>query len=226
MKTYKILSLDDDFDFGLILKTKLKLPAYELTYTEKSSTLIELIKKGFADLVLLDLNLGENNPNGLEVLDQIKSIKKIPVIILSHSDDFEGIQKALDLGADDYVTKPLDEAILKSKMNHLLKPEDTDFETLHIARVPTSLSKIELQTDAIIKEITEYTITLSAPFFARKSSRVKLTGKLIEEVTKLPQVLLTVQSTVIFQDTYLTTLEFDPDNSTVLENIKQWLKAH
>ena len=72
------------------------------------------------DLVLLDLNLPRKD--GREVLDEIKSsmaLRQIPVVVLSSSEDFGDIQQSYDLGANCYVSKPVDFAGFRTTMKSL-----------------------------------------------------------------------------------------------------------
>ncbi|MBP1538236.1 MAG: response regulator transcription factor [Ruminococcus sp.] len=71
------------------------------------------------ELCLLDLMLGDGS--GLDVLKVIREKSSMPVIIISCMDDNSDISKGLDLGADDYVTKPFSSKVLVSRINALLR---------------------------------------------------------------------------------------------------------
>ena len=71
------------------------------------------------DLCLLDLMLPGGN--GLDVLKAIREKSSMPVIIISCMDDNSDIAKGLDMGADDYVTKPFSGQVLVSRINALLR---------------------------------------------------------------------------------------------------------
>lgn len=116
-KLFRILIADDDFeDFQLIKNTfqENELEVH-LTHVEDGQYLIDILKaqskyNKFGDLphiILLDLNMPRKN--GLEVLKEIKEnhlLCKIPVIIFTTSKTLKDIQKAYELGASCYVTKP------------------------------------------------------------------------------------------------------------------------
>lgn len=70
-------------------------------------------------LVLLDLMLGSGS--GLDVLREIRRSSSIPVIIISCLDDNSDISRGLDMGADDYITKPFSGVVLISRINALLR---------------------------------------------------------------------------------------------------------
>ncbi len=70
-------------------------------------------------LCLLDLMLGDGS--GLDVLREIRKESSVPVIIISCLDDSSDVARGLDLGADDYITKPFSGQVLISRINALLR---------------------------------------------------------------------------------------------------------
>ena len=70
-------------------------------------------------LVILDLNLPDGN--GLELLTEIRSVSQVPVLILTANDLESDQVTGLELGADDYVTKPFSLAVLRARVNNLLR---------------------------------------------------------------------------------------------------------
>jgi CheY-like chemotaxis protein len=83
---------------------------------------LESLKKEKFDLILLDLNLP--GIDGDEVLRRIKlspQWRDIPVILVSDTEELERIKQCLELGADDYLPKPVDQTLLKSRVNGCLE---------------------------------------------------------------------------------------------------------
>ena len=122
-------------------------------------------------LVVLDLNLPDGN--GLELLTEIRSVSRVPVLILT-ANDLESDQVAgLELGADDYVTKPFSLAVLRARVNRLLRrgsapaaalelgPFSFDFERLRFMRNGTEveLSKTEQRLLRLLVEHRGQTLT-------------------------------------------------------------------
>ena len=112
-------------------------------------------------LVLLDLNLPDGN--GLDFLTALRRTSGVPVLILT-ANDLESDQVAgLELGADDYMTKPFSLAVLRARVNRLLRrgPFSFDFERLRFMRNGTEveLSKTEQRLLRLLVEHRGQTLT-------------------------------------------------------------------
>jgi len=225
MSTIQILALDDDPDFGSLLKLKLKAPAFQVTVCETAESFLLEAKNPKFQLFLLDLNLGKGLPTGGAVLEVLRRHHKnhTPAIMLSQLDDFKGIQACLELGADDFVTKPLDEVLLKAKISALLAPDELE-QGLHVGRVPAPKSSISLAADTQLLEVNEIGLRLMALFFIRKGALVRLQAELIKEMTGNEAVTMTVvQSEMGGNGRYMMQLEFDPDDRALLANVRAWI---
>lgn len=100
-----ILVVDDEPPIRRFLRASLAAQGYHITEAENGKNALALLERGGIDLVVLDLGLPDID--GVEVLRKIRvSGASTPVIVLSSRNDEAVKVKALDLGADDYVTKP------------------------------------------------------------------------------------------------------------------------
>ena len=124
-KTPRILVVDDEASIRRFLRSGLTAQGYEILEAETGESAIERVAREKPDLVVLDLGLPD--VSGIEVLQRIRRTSLVPVIILSVRDDEKGKVEALDLGADDYVTKPfgMDELIarLRTALRHRLQEQ-------------------------------------------------------------------------------------------------------
>lgn len=100
----KILVIDDEAQIQRFLKIALEGSGYEVILADNGRQGLESAILQSPDLILLDLGLPDIN--GLEVLRQLREWSKTPVIILSVQNQERDKVAALDLGADDYLTKP------------------------------------------------------------------------------------------------------------------------
>ena len=124
-KQPRILVVDDEAAIRRFLRTGLGEQGYEVLEAETARAGIESATREKPDLLVLDLGLPDID--GLEVLQQIRRTSLVPVIVLSVRADEKGKVAALDLGADDYVTKPfgMDELVarVRTALRHRLQEQ-------------------------------------------------------------------------------------------------------
>lgn len=100
----RILVIDDETQIRKMLRIALKSVGYDVTEAESVGSGLSALVRQQPDLVILDLGLPDGD--GLELLAELRSFSKVPVIVLSvRNGDVDKI-KALDVGAQDYVSKP------------------------------------------------------------------------------------------------------------------------
>ncbi|PIU56595.1 MAG: DNA-binding response regulator [Chloroflexi bacterium CG07_land_8_20_14_0_80_51_10] len=97
---------------------KLRWPEVELLSTTRGSEAALMVEKESPDVVILDLGLPD--VDGIEVLKEIRAFSDVPVIIVTARGDSISQVKGLELGADDYVTKPFDPGVLLVRVKNTL----------------------------------------------------------------------------------------------------------
>ena len=119
----KILLIEDDDTISFGIRCALEKKGFEVTCCQGVEEGRRMFTKEFR-LVLLDLTLPDGS--GYELCRWIKQQCGIPVIFLTVRDDVKDVTKGLDLGADDYVTKPFHISVLLSRIGAVLRrvPED------------------------------------------------------------------------------------------------------
>ena len=135
--TGKILIIDDDvLNAELMFKILDKLD-HEVTMSHNADDALNAISSKHYDLILLDIIMPDIN--GIELLQMIKKNNHyfdVPVIMLSALDDLESIVDCINLGADDYITKPIDKILLNARINSCLeKKEYRDKEKDYLKRI-------------------------------------------------------------------------------------------
>jgi len=133
MKETRILIIEDDPKIVRFLELELQHEGYEVESAYNGRTGLEMIMSGGYDLVLLDVMLPEIS--GFEVLRRIRQDKDIPVIMLTAKDDVTDKVKGLDLGADDYVTKPFAIEELLARVRGALRKKEIISQNLTVYRV-------------------------------------------------------------------------------------------
>jgi two-component system, OmpR family, KDP operon response regulator KdpE len=115
----KILVVDDEPPIRKLLRMGLSSQGYEILEAPNGKSSLELLAKD-PDLIILDLGLPD--VQGLELLRMIRARNEdVPIVVLSSRGDEAGKVEALDLGADDYVTKPFGMEELLARMRAALR---------------------------------------------------------------------------------------------------------
>ena len=115
----KVLIVDDEPPIRKLLRMGLSTQGYDVVEAANGRAALELLGEN-PDLVILDLGLPDMQ--GLEVLRTIRGRNdSVPILVLSSRDDEAGKVEALDLGADDYVTKPFGMDELLARMRAALR---------------------------------------------------------------------------------------------------------
>ncbi len=119
-KLKRLLVVDDEPPIQRILRRNLLASGYDVLVAEDGEQAVTLVQQCQPDLVLLDLYL-PGVLSGLEVCKQIRLLGQTPIIILSAATEERQKVKALDLGADDYLTKPFSNEELQARVRACLR---------------------------------------------------------------------------------------------------------
>ncbi len=117
----KIVLAEDEPQIARLIEFKLRKEGYQVTWKENGEEALVAIKEEKPDLILLDVMMPVMD--GYEVLRQIKedeNLKSIPVIMLTARAQERDVVKGIDLGAQDYITKPFHPAELLVQVKRIL----------------------------------------------------------------------------------------------------------
>jgi len=145
----RILLVDDDPNISHLVRLYLEKEGFAVTEAARGDTALESFQKEMPDLVLLDVMLP--GLDGLQVLREIRKTSKAPVIMLTAKDETFDKVLGLELGADDYVTKPFETKELVARVKAVLrrapaaeeKKTDND-DTLRFPQLTISLARYEV----------------------------------------------------------------------------------
>ncbi|HEY0107944.1 MAG TPA: response regulator transcription factor [Rhizomicrobium sp.] len=115
----RILIVDDEPQIQRFLRAGLPPHGYECVEALTAAQALKLLVSEKPDAVILDLGLPDQD--GFAVLEKIRATALTPVVVLSARSDVEGKVKALEMGADDFVTKPFDMAELLARLKAALR---------------------------------------------------------------------------------------------------------
>ena len=132
--TGSILVVDDDRVNRMLLAKALELDGHDVRLAEDGTVGLDLLAAQRADVVLLDVVMP--GLDGMTVLQRMRdddAFRDVPVIMVSALDDFDSVIRCIELGAEDYLSKPFDPVLLRARVNAALNK--TRLQDLERARV-------------------------------------------------------------------------------------------
>lgn len=179
----RILIVEDEPSFSEALSYTLQKEGYDVTVAEDGFDAVEVFDSQGADLVLLDLQL-PGQP-GTEVCRQIRLRSQVPVIMLTAKDSEIDKVVGLELGADDYVTKPYSSRELLARVRAVLRrhvePEFEDSSTIAAGPVLMDIERhvVEVGGKAVNLPLKEFELL---EMLIRNAGRVLTRGQIIDRV--------------------------------------------
>ena len=134
---YKVLVIEDDRNIASFVQTILEANGYQVLTAERCRQGMMVYASHMPDLVMLDLGLPDLD--GSEFIREIRMDSTVPIIVLSARTDESDKVEALDLGANDYITKPFGTAELLARVRAALRTNRHNFQ----AAAPTSLFSVD-----------------------------------------------------------------------------------
>lgn len=114
-----VLSVDDDEGLQTVITHYLEGEGYTMLSARSGKELLDVLKTENPNLILLDLVLPDTD--GISILAQMRGLKKIPVIVVSGKSDTTEKIVCLEMGADDYMTKPFEMRELSARIKAVLR---------------------------------------------------------------------------------------------------------
>lgn len=135
----RILVVEDDFDISNMLRIYFSGQGYEVQVAPRGGDVLQLTRKQLPQLIVLDIMLPDMN--GYDVCRQLRSTTRtshIPIIFLTQKDERSDKIAGLELGADDYITKPFDIEELKLRVKNQIERAARDHYTDPNSGLPSS----------------------------------------------------------------------------------------
>ena len=153
-----VLVVEDDLDIAETLELYLRNDRHRTERARDGSTALQLFRSAQPDLVLLDIGLPE--VDGIEVLKAIRAESNVPVIMLTaRAEDVDELL-GLELGADDYVTKPFSPRKLMARIKAVLRRSSAE-----TAETPVRVGPLEVDTYRVRARVGERELGLTPTEF-------------------------------------------------------------
>lgn len=182
----KILVVDDEEDILELLKYNLSREGYQVACTTSGENTLNLVETEAPDLILLDLMLP--GMDGLEVARRLKDkpdTKNVPIVMLTAKGEEADIVTGLELGADDYVTKPFSPRILLARVRAVLRrkqngsQDKTSVIQIHNLAIHPKRREVTVNGEPVQLTFTEFGILT---YLARRPGWVFTRSQIVDEV--------------------------------------------
>ncbi|MBN1856989.1 MAG: response regulator transcription factor [Dehalococcoidia bacterium] len=182
MGTGTVLLVDDELKVCDLLRVYLERAGYEVSCVQDGSVAIEEIERRNPALILLDLNLP--GMDGLEICRTIRRTSDVPIIMLTARDEEADRIVGLELGADDYVTKPFSPREVVARVKAVLRRRATASEDVRPLQIGTLLidasrHNVTYRDKPLVLTSREFAII---EFLARNPGRVFSRAQLLDRV--------------------------------------------
>lgn len=120
-----VLVVDDNENNRDLLARRLRRQGHTVDLAEDGRAALSMLRAQPYDLMLLDIMMPDLN--GYEVLELMKAdstLRRVPVIVISAIDDIDSVVRCIELGAEDYMTKPFNSVLLKARVGACLEKND------------------------------------------------------------------------------------------------------
>ena len=179
-----VLIIDDDINVLQIMKMYLVRDSFDVATCERGDTALSVFNKLRAKIVLLDIMLP--GKNAYEVLNDIRKASSVPVIMLTAKGEIDDRVEGLDLGADDYVSKPGDANELVARVKAVIRRAYSDHEekvdnTKAVGNLTVSLEKYEVTLDGELIKMPPKELELLF-FLASNGGKVYTREQLLKSV--------------------------------------------
>jgi two-component system, OmpR family, response regulator VicR len=215
-----ILFVEDDATIAMGVEYSLKQDGFQVSLADCLADARDLLKRNPYDLVLLDLGLPDGS--GYELCKEIRAAGDTPIIILSARDEETSVVLGLDLGADDYLTKPFRLRELISRMNAVLRrraPVEASDRPLTCGDVTviTQQAKVYKNGNEVLLTALEYRLLLA--LFANQG-RVLTRAQILSQIWDVDEDYVNDNTLTVYVKRLREKLEDDPQTPTLIQTVR------
>lgn len=215
----KILLVEDDDVIADSLAYSLRLEDYEVDIMKTVKDALAYVGANTFDICLLDLTLPDGN--GFSVCDAIKNKTQAAVIFLTACDDEVNVVRGLDMGADDYVTKPFRIRELISRIKSVVRRNANVVESSVIQikdiKINTKEAKAYKNSEEVILTALEYRLLLT---FANNKGIVLSRDKLLEGIWDMSGDFVNDNTLTVYIKRLRQKLGDDSANPSIIKTVR------
>ena len=218
----KILIVEDDDAIGMGLKYYLEGEDFEVILAGTGEkAILELNNNDDIKLILLDINLPDIS--GFDLFKKIKEMRKVSIIFLTANDLEVSIVRGLDMGADDYITKPFKARELTSRINAVLRRNNTDnYDNANIIKIGNvsidiNQAKVMKNDKQVFLTALEYKILL---LLLLNPNIVFTREKILADIWDVAEEYVNDNTLTVYIKRIREKIEDDPSNPKIIMTIR------
>lgn len=216
-----ILLVEDDLSLINGLSFAVKKQGYTLDVAHTKDEADRLWQNGAYDLVILDVSLPDGS--GFDICKRIRQTSKVPIMFLTAMDEETDIIMGLDIGGDDYITKPFKLAVFMSRINALLRRSDNfnqaDTE-LNSNGIRVQLLKGEVYKNNVQVELTAREYKLLC-LFMENPDEVLSSEQILNRLWDCDENYIDNNSLTVYIRRLRTKIEDDPGNPKRIVTVRR-----
>ncbi|GFI25055.1 sensory transduction protein regX3 [Lachnospiraceae bacterium] len=213
----KVLLIEDDPAIVENLSAFLKEEGFEVTSTDGQSRALSQIEAKRPDLILLDVTLAQGN--GYSTCTAIKARYDIPVIFLTALGDEFSVVTGLDMGADDYISKPFRPRELVSRMRSVLRRAGKSGRAVHVGELKVDMEKgvVTRAGEELFLSALEYRLFL---VFLNNRGKILSRGQLLEEIWDVAGEYVNDNTLTVYIKRLRDKIERDPQSPEIIKTVR------
>ena len=215
-----ILLVEDDKAIVMGLTYSLEQEGYQVTVREDCPSALKVLEEKTFDLCLLDLTLPGGS--GYDLCRRVKELEDTPVIFLTAMDDEVNVVMGLDMGADDYITKPFRVRELISRIRSVLRRarrggENSHQLTIGSLLVNTQEARVWRQGEEVFLTALEYRLLLT---FLNHPGQVLTRSQLLEGIWDVAGDFVNDNTLTVYIKRLREKLEDNPQTPRIIKTVR------
>ncbi len=213
----KVLLIEDDPAIVENLSAFLKEEGFEVTSVDGQDKALDQIEAERPELILLDVTLAQGN--GYSACTAIKSRYDIPIIFLTALGDEFSVVTGLDMGADDYISKPFRPRELVSRMRSVMRRAGKSGKAVHVGSLKIDMEKgvVTRAGEELFLSALEYRLFL---VFLNHRGKILSRGQLLEEIWDVVGEYVNDNTLTVYIKRLRDKIEEDPQNPEIIKTVR------
>lgn len=216
----RLLLVEDDKTIALGLEYSLSQEGFKVSICYNAEAALELIKVKAFDFALLDIGLPDGN--GFDICRRLKAKADTPVIFITARDDEGSVVMGLDIGADDYITKPFRIRELLSRIRSVLrrtniKSGDSNIYQYGSIIIDTSKGNVKRDGKDVYLTALEYRLLL---ILVNNEGHTLTRNQLIESIWDVSGDFVNDNTLTVYIKRLREKIEDDPQNPKIIKTVR------